>query len=40
MHTEGYILIDLCSAEARVIISTGDTKFRPVEKNFKMAANR
>ena len=28
--TEVYILIDLCSAEANVIISTGSTKFHPV----------
>ena len=31
MHTEVYILIDICSAEARVIISTGSTKFHPEE---------
>ena len=32
IHTEVYILIDLCSAEARLIISTGSrpTKFHPV----------
>ena len=30
IHTEVYILIDLCSAEARVIISTKSTKFHPV----------
>ena len=30
IHTEVYILIDMCSAEARVIISTGSTKFHPV----------
>ena len=30
IHTEVYILIDLCSVEARVIISTGSTKFHPV----------
>ena len=30
IHTEVYILIDLCSVEARVIISTGSTKFYPV----------
>ena len=30
IHTEIYILIDLCSAEARGIISTGSTKFHPV----------
>ena len=30
IHTEVYILIDLCSVEARGIISTGSTKFYPV----------
>ena len=30
IYTEVYILIDLCSEEARVIISTGRTKFYPV----------
>ena len=30
IHTEVYILIDLCSVEAKVIISTGSTKFYPV----------
>ena len=30
IHTDANILIDLCSAEARVIISTGSTKFYPV----------
>ena len=30
IHTKVYILIDLCLAEARVIISTGSTKFHPV----------
>ena len=30
IHTEVYILIDLCSTEARVIISNGSTKFHPV----------
>ena len=30
IHTEVYILIDLCSVEARVIISTRSTKFYPV----------
>ena len=30
MHTKAYILIDLCSAETKVIISTGSTKFHPV----------
>ena len=29
IHIEVYILIDMCSAEARVIISTGSTKFHP-----------
>ena len=44
IHTEVYILIDLCSAGARVIISTGSTKFHPVAffnlHISKMAANR
>ena len=30
IHTEVYILIDYCSVEARVIISTRTTKFHPV----------
>ena len=30
IHIYVYILIDLCSADARVIISTGSTKFYPV----------
>ena len=30
MHTEVYILIALCTAGARVIISTGSTTFHPV----------
>ena len=30
IHTEVYILIDMCSVEARVINSTGGTKFYPV----------
>ena len=30
IHTEAYMVNDLCSAEARVIISTGSTKFYPV----------
>ena len=39
VQTEVYILIDLCSVEPRVIISTGSTKFYPVAiflfANFK-----
>ena len=30
IHTEFYILIDLCSVDARVNISTGSNKFYPV----------
>ena len=30
IHTEVYILIDLCSVETSVIISIGSTKFYPV----------
>ena len=30
IYAKIYILIDLCSVEARVIISTGSTKFHPV----------
>ena len=44
IHTEVYILIDLCSVEAGVIISTRSTKFYPVAIFYlhisKMAVNR
>ena len=44
IHTEVYILIDLCSVEARVIIPTGSSKFYTVTSLYlhisKMAANR